>query len=36
MPSNASPGRLITFSSIEWLTWKLEVNGSGSAAISRS
>ncbi len=34
--ANASPGRPMTLSSIEWLTWKLEVSGSGSASTSRS
>ena len=34
--ANASPGRLITLSSIAWLTAKLDCSGSGSAATSRS
>ena len=36
MASKASPGRAMTLSSIAWVTLKLEVSGSGSAAISRS
>ena len=34
--ANASPGRPITLSSMAWLTAKLDVSGSGSAATSRS
>ena len=34
--AKASPGRLITFSSMAWLTAKLDRNGSGSAETSRS
>src|SRR6266700_43856 len=34
--ANASPGRAITLSSIAWLTAKLDLSGSGSAATSRS
>ena len=33
---NGLPGRAITLSSIAWLTRKLDVSGSGSAATSRS
>ena len=36
MAVNASPGRLITLSSMAWLTAKLDCSGSGSAATSRS
>ncbi len=36
MAVNASPGRLITFSSIAWLTANRDFSGSGSAATSRS
>ena len=36
MASNALPGRPMTLSTIEWLTWKLDVSGSGSAATSFS
>jgi hypothetical protein len=34
--ANASPGRATTFSSIEWVTAKLDASGSGGAATSRS
>ena len=34
--AKASPGRAMTFSSIAWLTLKLDFSGSGSAATSRS
>ena len=36
MAAKASPGRPMTFSSMAWLTAKLDFSGSGSAATSRS
>ena len=36
MASNTSPGRAITFSSMEWVTTKLDVRGSGGDSTSRS
>ncbi len=36
MEAKQSPGRLITLSSMAWLTPKLDFSGSGSAATSRS
>ena len=35
MAATASPGRSMTLSSIEWLTEKLELSGSGSADTRR-